>query len=101
MDIDGEICNLQNFGSANAAKECVQYRLPSFAANERVHKKLSHSSAQFLERLINQPLTSVLSRLAGRGGRNVPRILLSLPLAITTLAHVIWHHALLMGRACA
>ena len=31
---DGEICSLQNFGSANAAKECARCRLPSFAANE-------------------------------------------------------------------
>jgi hypothetical protein len=30
-----EICNLQNFGSANAAKECVQERLLSSVATER------------------------------------------------------------------
>ena len=34
-DTDGEICNLQSCGSANAAKEYGQYRLPSFATNER------------------------------------------------------------------
>jgi hypothetical protein len=35
MDADGEICSLQNFGSASAAKECAQRQLPSFATNER------------------------------------------------------------------
>jgi hypothetical protein len=33
MDADSE-SSLQNFGSANAAKECAQCRLPSFATNE-------------------------------------------------------------------
>jgi hypothetical protein len=36
MDVDGEICNLQNFDSSNAAKECAQCRLPSFTTNERL-----------------------------------------------------------------
>src|ERR1700730_10796774 len=34
-DADGEICSLQNFGSANAAKECAQCQLPSFVTSER------------------------------------------------------------------
>ena len=34
MDADSEICSLQNFGSANVAKECAQCRLPSFTTNE-------------------------------------------------------------------
>jgi hypothetical protein len=35
MDADGEICSLQSFGSASAAKECAQCRLPSFVTSER------------------------------------------------------------------
>jgi hypothetical protein len=35
MDADGEICSLQNFGSASGAKERAQSRLPSCATNER------------------------------------------------------------------
>jgi hypothetical protein len=34
-DVGGEICNPQNFGSVNAAKESVQAQSPSFAAIER------------------------------------------------------------------
>jgi hypothetical protein len=39
-DADGEICSPQNFGSANAAKECARYRLPSFATNERDSRRI-------------------------------------------------------------
>jgi hypothetical protein len=35
MDADGEICSLQNFGSASGAKEFAQYRLPSFVTSAR------------------------------------------------------------------
>jgi hypothetical protein len=40
MDVDGEICNLQNFDSSNAAKECAQCRLPSFTTNERDSRRI-------------------------------------------------------------
>jgi hypothetical protein len=61
MDADGEIYSLQNSGSANAAKECAQYRLPSFATNERDSQEII-SLISAVSRKANQPpLTSVLS----------------------------------------
>jgi hypothetical protein len=39
-DADGEICSLQSFGSANAAKVCAQDRLLSFATNERDSRRI-------------------------------------------------------------
>jgi hypothetical protein len=40
MDADSEICSLQNFGSANAAKECALVQLPSFATVERGSRRI-------------------------------------------------------------
>ena len=37
--LTAEFVSLQNFGSANVTKECVQCRLPSFATNERGPRK--------------------------------------------------------------
>jgi hypothetical protein len=40
MDADSEICSLQNFGSANAAKECAQCRFPSCVTNEHDSRRI-------------------------------------------------------------
>jgi hypothetical protein len=61
MDADGEIYNLQNFGSANAAKECAQYRLPCFATNERDSQEIILPISAVSRRANQPPLTSVLS----------------------------------------
>ena len=63
--LDGEICGLQSCGSANAAKECAQDQLPSFATNERDSRRIILLTSAVFER--ESPLTSVLSPQAGRG----------------------------------
>jgi hypothetical protein len=72
-DAGAEICNPQNFGSVNVAKERVQGRLLFCEVIERG----SHG-IDFISRVINWkhdveggcigPLTSILSPQAGRGG---------------------------------
>src|SRR5207253_4046185 len=63
MDADGEIYNLQNLGSSNAAKECVQYWLASFATNERDSRKIIFSSQCYFRkaRLQTPHLNSLLT----------------------------------------
>ena len=66
---DGEICSPQNFGSANAAKECAHCQLPSFATNERDSRRIILvTNAIFEKQDYIFPLTSILSPQAGRGG---------------------------------
>ena len=68
MDADGEICSLQNFGSAGGAKECAQYRLSSFVTSARDSPGIILVTDAISENGIKRPLTLVLSPQAGRGG---------------------------------
>jgi hypothetical protein len=61
MDAGGEICNLQNFGSANAAKVCAQFRLPSFATNKRDSQEIILLISTVSRKANQSPLTLVLS----------------------------------------
>ena len=40
MDADGEVCSLQNFGSANDASKCAQCRLLSCVTNEHDSRRI-------------------------------------------------------------
>ncbi len=50
MDADGEICSLQNFGSANAAKEYAQCRLVSCVTDERDSRRIILVTTAIFER---------------------------------------------------
>jgi hypothetical protein len=50
MDADGEICSLQNFGSASVAKECAQCQLPFFAINEHGSRKIILDTTAIFEK---------------------------------------------------
>jgi hypothetical protein len=55
MDADGEICNLQNSAPQMPPKNALSIGCLFSQQTSAIHKKLSCSSAQFPERLINHP----------------------------------------------
>ncbi len=69
MDADGEICSLQNFGSANAAKECAQCRLPSCVTNEHDSRRIILVTNAIFEKQDFTPHLSPLPLAKGRGER--------------------------------
>jgi hypothetical protein len=78
MDADGEIYSLQNFGSLNGAKVCAQYRLPSFATNERDSQETILFTRAISER---EPTpTPHLSPLPASGARRIMYPVLGLEL---------------------
>ena len=66
-DAVGETCSLQNFGCANAAKECAPVQLPSSATVERGSRRIMLMTHATSEKPDQRSLTSVLSPQAGRG----------------------------------
>jgi len=69
MDADGEICSLQSFGSADAAKVYAQYRLPSFVTSERDSQGIILlTSAVFERESTNHPSPQSSPRKRGEAG---------------------------------
>jgi len=69
MDADGEICSLQSFGSADAAKVYAQYRLPSFVTSERDSQGIILLTTAVFEReSTNHPSRQSSPRKRGEAG---------------------------------
>ena len=84
---DGEICSLQNFGSANAAKGCAQCQLSSFATNERDSRRIILVTIGIFEKQ-DYPSPQSSPRTRGEAEQCIENSF-SATVAITTRAHVI------------